>query len=320
MMGILLVACASENAPTENSLKIQNSGTRSPVYEYEELYESIFSNELPKIMRMSAITELLENMAYGHFTARDTTYANIDSIVNDNINDIYDIFDEALQQCNIPINLETDTSWNSNVMEHFISGMLDSAYITPSYRYQIFANGDIGERERFSLCLWYAVNNKIYEMEHNYTIVVTDEQHNQYAILQLRDTTGFPFHWVTPCDIYEIQVNDIRSIDTTEILASITHNDGRYRSFISNAAREEYLSYMDSHYTIYYVTSQECEENRAAAMESLEMEISAVIIMSTAGGPDAVMVAATGCALYYLVKSSAIDIEYHDCLEEAEDE
>ena len=82
MMGLLLVACTTKNAPSSvEPLRIQGNGPLSIIDEYEELYETFKTTTIPAIMGLNNIDALLGGVIAGNTSASDITYESVANIV-----------------------------------------------------------------------------------------------------------------------------------------------------------------------------------------------------------------------------------------------
>lgn len=320
MMGLLLVACTTKNAPSSvEPLRIQGNGPLSIIDEYEELYETFKTTTIPAIMGLNNIDALLGGVIAGNTSASDITYESVANIVGAYYQNgsILELVNDALLENGFSLDLEDENViLDINLLDLLISDMQDSVYITSSYREQIFADETIGEYEKVLLCLRCAISNIIYEDLYSHTIVVHDTQY--YFTMQFPEGNYLPVGWTLPCGICEISVENVSLFDTTNIAGTLSLY-GNYIPFDSHAARLEYLADLDHDFTTYYVTIQECKEQRDEAMDELLTDIAFGVLMSVATtGGNIGMASIVGLVFYYAQKTQ-IDREYSACVETAED-
>lgn len=322
MMSVLLVACSTRHEPAcENPNRIVGENVRSQFNEYEGLYNTIYSQTIQDILELDDIDAVLRHTSEGYFDIYDTSFYYLSQIVSAYYLDgtLFDLMDDAITTNGLSLDIE-NYQVNPHIMVPLISAMMDSVYVTPSYRYTIF-NDDVylHDEEKFALCVYYAVNNRIYDSLYGQTVVIRDDIHNQYATMQFPKSYDLPIQWIQPCDIYELPVNDISSIDTAVVYERIVHEIGMYKSFTSHEERVQYFSQLESNHTIYNVTSQECEEQREESIDDLETEIALAVIVTAATSADALPAVSCVYLVYYYAQRNYIEKQYKRCLENAED-
>ena len=328
MMSSLLIACTTEKEPsTLTQHRINKSETRFPIDSYENLYDSIKISVIPNVMGLYDVQELFNDIILGYLDENDIDTILIGPIVEHNQEFILQLFEDALNDTDIPLDLEDDyLAWNDVYhMESIISEMRDSVYITSNFRYEkIYADFLLTEYEKFSLCLIAAINNTIYEELHNNTVVIKDDYNELYYTTQFHPTTSLPVQWANPCDIYEIRVNDVSLFDPKDINIEeyIIHEYGNYIPFCTHKDRVYYLDMLDYNYDKYYVTSKECEEKYQENIDDLEMTVAAAMvgtIVGSMGNLAAVGAMSVTMLVTWAAMKTYYDIERDKCLATAED-
>lgn len=323
-MSALLVACSTEKEPStfKNQHYDQDTGTRFPVGLYENLYDTIKTRVIPSVMDLHDIRDVFDAVMHGYLDEDDIDSAFVAHIIEHNQDTILQLLEDAIDANDIQVDLEDNNlSWNAQYMGPVLSQMRDSVYITPSFRYNmIYTNFYLTEYEKFSLCLLAAINNTIYEEFFNNTVVIKDNYHELYYTIQLHPTSVLPIQWTRPWDIYEIEVADITLFNPADTEGYIAHYYGTYIPFHTHADRVYYLEVLDHGYDKYYVTSEECEEERDEAEDRLLTEIAFGLLLSAATAPEALPAASFVCLVYYEAQHMQIEKRYSDCLESVDDE
>lgn len=317
LFGMLLIACTTEKEPLSvEPHRLGETGTRFPFVMYDSLYIDIQTNILPEILSFEGIEDYLYNITYGDALA-DSTY--VVELIEHYQDDIFDLFQASLDRYDIPVDLSLGLTC-SNAMESILMQMQDSVYITPYFRNNIYEDTFLSDLEKVELCIIIAINNKIYEDRHSYTVVIKDENHSRFYMMQLQDTTYVSSLWSLPWDIYEIEVNDISLVCPEEAYSYVYHQMGQPIPFSKHSDRLSYLDDLNQDY--HYVTSEECEIEYEENMEELNQRALEFVITSLEHiqNPAYFLAHNIIVCVWYATEQIRIKKIYRECLESAENE
>ena len=337
LMGLLLVACTTKNEPSLTKGQIAYSQMRSsiapidstaaaePIDPSEESIDAaVFENMYNDVYSLA--TELLSNdeiwtdLRERYNTVYDIAYDDVVSYVESQDIEGTSLSDYIAYRIEEIANRhEVYVDWsdiNTDVMSSYITRMLDSVYVTPRHRHEVYDDSLLNVNEKFALTIAYAFKNYAYLNDRTQQLLVKDS-YSRYLLTSVPE--DIPFRG----EFFVVTVDDLGQYDIEEIggclKGTIPYTDMYLYQFGTYAEKKDFIDQLgDTHF--YYVTAEECKEERDARIDELETNLAYGCALSAFAGFETFGTVCLSAAFIYTVVRIAIEIEYRNCLKEADKE